>query len=250
MVALSGSFIFGTCGRIILIFPKWKISMRFLDSVNTSCNIVSNILIKFTLLVLKKNIFQRMMQNVEKIDTIIMKIERRAGTVNKSLRLGIVLPHFYYLSMFTISIISLNQNSSFNKQMQYFIFDSIFRYRLSIFVLYLYYLIEDFLNKIMLINRTLENISLFRHYYRNLVCEVQNISKTLITFSQTIILFNNLFGWLILAIFICTAYESLAACNLVLNNDVLPTGRCWLCYISIMFLMTQDLVSIPHKMEI
>ncbi|KAK9718209.1 7tm Chemosensory receptor [Popillia japonica] len=160
------------------------------------------------------------LEEVENLDKILSKYLRIKHEA-KGFYLHLIILHLVY---FTLLINDLSQwfdNDNKGYLYQYYVWDQLYRYRLSMLLIYVFSLIHDLQHKISGINtilsEELEQIfgqDLDSKLVKHLESVVQDISEAFADFTNLIRHFNRMFGWQMLASFlnyIClfiAAYET------------------------------------------
>ncbi|KAK9718206.1 7tm Chemosensory receptor [Popillia japonica] len=210
-------------GRIITKFHTRIISKSstiVVGTLNTVTDVLCNVIVTLSPLFISEELKRIVLEEVEHLDKISSKYSRIKHEA-KGFYLHLIILHLVY---FTLLINDLSQwfdNNNESYLYQYYLWDQLYRYRLSMLVLYVFSFIYSLRQKISGINtilsEELEQIliqDLDSKLIKHLESVVQDISEAFAEFTHIIRHFNRMFGWQMLAIFfnyIClfiVAYEA------------------------------------------
>lgn len=180
-------------------------------TINTTVELLYNILITLTAVVFSNNSKEELLKEIDELDGIIRKHSQNLERKQKFMYKDIILLHIFDTALF-INDILLFLPTKDKEFLAYYYIDQFYRYRISLLVLYIYCFIKELLGKLLAINEHL------RETFNNLNSEsmlqessevlqrmdtvVQDVSVCYLKFGQIVGHFNNIFGWLLLALFI------------------------------------------------
>lgn len=177
-------------------------------TINTTTDFLCNIIITLPAICSNTKFENTIAKELEEIDIILSKYNTRRKE-NRSPCTHLIFLNLFYIGL-VLNDVTVWFNSDYkNYHQQFYIFDQFYRYRASILVIYVYYLVKGFLRRITSINDTLEitfeNVSLDdvqhgTHTLNNLEETAADVSLLHAKLSNVIRSFNEIFGWQMLCV--------------------------------------------------
>lgn len=181
------------------------------STINTIIDVACNVVMTLPSLYLDEDFKENIRADINAVDIILMKYsQNNSGTNHIHIKL-LLLTNLVLLVAIghTLSFWILDDDGSITSQYLYYNIDQFYRYRITILVAYIYYILNKFHGKIVSINAILtENFGRYCNpnlptsspqmtYLRGVA---RDMSKVHAKFTQLICDFNKVFGWQILLI--------------------------------------------------
>lgn len=249
LVITAISFIFQMCGRISMKFNlDFGVSSNTIvvGTVNTIVDALCNIVMTLPALVLSENFKGMVMAQINSLDSLLAKY---VGTPSEKASTYFNLLVFNNIFHFALTCNSLSfyfteTEDYFKTYILYYGFDQMYRYRMSILTVYVYYILKELDRKITFINAILTDA--FKKYsgkdlpispkeIMHLRNVVRDVSEMHAQFTQLICFFNKLFGWQLLLVFLnyvtlfIISYETGVRIVLSKIDDDHHQSAVWLC---------------------
>lgn len=175
-------------------------------TINTTILVISNVVITLVPICSNNRIKLDLLKELDYIDNIFSK-RTQTKSFTKWFYLHVIILNLYYFGLLLEAIIMwvFIDGENTNLLMLYY-GDDIFRYRISMFMIYVYYFLRELCNELVSIHRVLINgfdqVSLDDQGLEEVILDLQrmikNVSEFYASFKQIIDYCNGLFGWQLL----------------------------------------------------
>lgn len=216
-------------GRSITLFVTVSKSEIFIGSMNTVVLAIESIFTTLSFMTKRKKNYLNMLSKLEEFDSIVYKYaERETNTLRSYLK--IIILHIYYVLYIYFSSY-IQQSYLFTKAYPYAVFDDVLRYRQSIFLIFVYILLQELKDKITLIKKILEdaihyNLSIDSTDDESLTYmeKIVNLTKAFSIYTEIVDLFNDIFGWTLLIMYFNYSFLFLISFKLSWTNSLFSPG--------------------------